>query len=119
MKHILPQKSLFGFKVLNSNHSIIAAYLLLIVCILIKPFFGIEKSIEIIAALFFILISNASLMILILNSIFQRSRSNLYPWLFYNLPLWIYFPFILNDTFKALNILYNIFNKMSSKLLIV
>ena len=102
MKHILRQKSLFGLKVLNSNHSTIAAYVLLTLSILTKPFLGMEHKTEFIAASLFILISNASVMILILNSIQQRPRNNFYPWLFYNFPLWIYFSLILNQLFEEI-----------------
>ena len=103
MKNIFPKKSIFGFKILNSSHSIITAYLLLSFSILISPFFG-QEIIELIASSLFILISNASIIILILNSIIQRSRKKLYPWIFYNIPLWICFPLLIRSSIEAIKL---------------
>ena len=104
MKIIFPKKSIFGFKVLNSTHSIITGYLLLSVSKLITPLFG-QEGIELIASSLFILLSNTSIIILILTSIIQRSTKKTYPWIFYNLPLWIYVPIIIRESIEALRLI--------------
>ena len=107
MKIDFPKKSIFGFKVLNSTHSIITGYLLLSFSKLITPLFGQER-IEVIASSLFILLSNTSIIILILNSIIQRSTRKIYPWIFYNLPLWIYVPIIIRKSIEAIRLIINI-----------
>ena len=104
MKMIFPKKSIFGFKVLNSTHSIITGYLLLSVSIIITPLFG-QKGIELIASSLFILLSNTSIIILSINSIIQRSTKRVYPWIFYNLPLWTYIPIMIRNSIEAIRLI--------------
>ena len=108
MKSIFPEKSIFGFKVLNSFNSVVSAYLLISFSILIEPFFG-QKAIELIASSLYILVSNTSIIILMLNSIFRRPRKKLYLWIFSNLALWVYFPFIIRNSIKAIKLLIQAF----------
>ena len=107
MKNIFPKKSIFGFKVLNSSHSTISAYLLLSISILITPLHG-QKDSELIASSLFILLSYTSIIILILNSIIQRPKKTNYLWILYNLPLWIYVPIIVKNSFKAFKLIIQI-----------
>ena len=104
MKFRFPNKSLFGFKVLNSLQSTIAAYLLLIIFIIIEPLMG-EENIQLIARALFTLIINASIIILILNSMQQKNTTNNNYWKIFNFPLWFFMPISLIFSIKALKIL--------------
>ena len=104
---VFPKKSIFGFKILNSTQSTITAYLILSASILISPFFG-KNIIELIASSLFILISNTSITILIINSIIQRSSQNLYQWIFYNFPLWICFPMLMRSSIEEFKLIIQI-----------
>ena len=88
------QYSLFGYKILNSFHSILSAYFLLLFQILVTPYFGIEK-VEYLAGLFFIFIINISIIILITNALFRISKTILIVKLLV-IPLLLYLPFSLD-----------------------
>ena len=96
----LPEYSLFGFRILNSNHSILSAYFLILFELFITPYFGLER-IQYIAGLFFLFLINASIIILIVNSCVRISKSDIY-FLIFSLPLFIYFPFSIHKVIIAL-----------------
>tara|TARA_B100000965_G_C19350592_1_gene651607 strand:- start:95 stop:412 length:318 start_codon:yes stop_codon:yes gene_type:complete len=104
MKLNFPKNSIFGFKVLNSIHSTLAAYMLLIIFHIAYPFFG-NKIIELKAGSFFTLLANLSIYILILNSVHKRKNLKLFTWILVNLALWIYLPFSFNYVFNAIKII--------------
>ena len=96
-KKRIPQYSLFGFKILNSWHSIQCAYILLLFEYFLTPYFGIEK-IQYTAGSLFISLVNVSAIILILNSFVRYTRviallTSLY------VPLLIWFPFSIKKIF--------------------
>ena len=70
----LPQKSIFGFKVLSSLHSSIACYILLFIGKFLNPFFGYSQ-IQLIAGSFFNIVLNVSIVILILNLLIKRNKA--------------------------------------------
>ena len=86
----LPQRSILGFKVLNSWQSIIAAYFFILVQFFLTPYFGFESG-EIKASLFFIILINVSIFILLINSLIRIRNINLL-FLFFEIPLIIYTP---------------------------
>ena len=90
----LPQKSIFGFKVLSSLHSTIACYILLILGITLNPFFGISQ-IQIIAGSLFNLVLNLSVLILVINLFIKRKQIQKVYFVFLNSLLFLYLPFSL------------------------
>ena len=101
MNNFIPNKSIFGFKVLNSWNSILAAYAFISAQNLISPLFGYSDK-EIIAGSLFIIISNISILILIINNI-VRAKKISYLWLIPSFPLTLYTPIIIKSTFTAIN----------------
>ncbi len=93
--------SLLGFKILNSWHSILSAYFLLLFEFLITPYFGIEN-VEYLSGLLFIFLANVSIMILIFNALLRISKVYFYYKLF-SIPLLLYFPISLNKTIFTLS----------------
>ena len=97
---MLPQKSLFGFKIIGYKTSTNFAYLILISNLILTPKFGFEK-IEYIAGNLYLIISNSSINILLLNSFFKlKGKDYLYRAL--NFFLIIYFPFSLYISMKSI-----------------
>ena len=90
----LPQKSIFGFKVLSSLHSSIACYILLILGIILNPFFGISQ-IQIIAGSLFNVVLNLSVLILVINLFIKRKQIQKVYFVFLNSILFLYLPFSL------------------------
>ena len=90
----LPQKSIFGFKVLSSLHSSIACYILLILGIILNPFFGISQ-IQIIAGSLFNVVLNLSVLILVINLFIKRKQIQKVYFVFLNSLLFLYLPFSL------------------------
>ena len=88
----LPQKSIFGFKVLSSFHSSIACYLLFIIGIILNPLFGFSK-IQIIAGSLFNVVLNLSILILVVNLLIKRKQIGRFYFIFLNSFLFIYTPF--------------------------
>tara|TARA_B100000575_G_C22864893_1_gene505140 strand:+ start:249 stop:587 length:339 start_codon:yes stop_codon:yes gene_type:complete len=88
----LPQKSIFGFKVLSSLHSSIACYILLIFGKILNPFFG-SSQIQIIAGSLFNIILNLSVLILIINLLIKRKQIRKINFIFLNFILFLYVPF--------------------------
>ena len=101
----LPQKSIFGFKVLSSVHSSIACYLLLTVEKTLNPFFGFSQ-IQIIAGCFFNILLNASVLILILNLFMKRKQIQKIYFVLLNSFLFFYVPFSMYSIIKNLKILF-------------
>ncbi len=103
----LPQKSIFGFKVLSSYHSSISCYFLLLMGVILNPFFGISN-IQIIAGALFNILLNLSILILIINLLIKRQQIKITNFIFFNLILFIYFPlsiYILSKNIKFILLL--------------
>tara|TARA_B100000212_G_scaffold313741_1_gene266850 strand:+ start:366 stop:704 length:339 start_codon:yes stop_codon:yes gene_type:complete len=100
----LPQKSIFGFKVLSSLHSSIACYILLILGKILNPFFGFSQ-IQIIAGSLFNIILNLSVLILIINLLIKRKQIRKINFIFLNFILFLYIPFSIYNLGKYLKIL--------------
>ena len=100
----LPQKSIFGFKVLSSLHSSIACYILLIFGKILNPFFGFSQ-IQIIAGSLFNIILNLSVLILIINLLIKRKQIRKINFIFLNFILLLYVPFSIYNLGQYLKIL--------------
>ena len=87
----LPQKSIFGFKVLSSFHSSISCYLLLLFSRFLNPFFG-TSEIELKAGALFNIVLNLSILILILNIFIKRKQIRTKYFILLNSLLLIYLP---------------------------
>ena len=92
----LPQKSIFGFKILSSVQSTIASYILLVFGVILNPFFGLRK-IEIFAGNLFNFLLNVSIVILIINLFLKRKELKKTNFIFLNLLLFIYLPIALDN----------------------
>ena len=90
----LPQKSLFGFKVLSSLQSSFSCYLLLLIGKFLNPLFGSEK-VQLITGSLFNIILNLSIVILIVNVIIKRKQIEKKYFIFLNLFLFFYLPIAL------------------------
>ena len=101
MRNLIPQKSIFGLKILNSWASIYSSYFLLIFFYLVAPNFG-DEYIEKVASNLFLLIINGSLLILTFNSIYQKNKSPFIIWLILSIPLWILIPFEIRIMFYVI-----------------
>ena len=108
---LFPQKSIFGYEIINAKQSIFLALIFIFLNIFINRFFGFEK-IRMIAGNIFFLISNASIFILILNSYLREEikySSSLY---IYRIFLTVYIPFGLFFIYKNISHISNLlFNK--------
>ena len=87
----LPQKSIFGLKVLSSLHSSLASYLLLIVGKVLNTYFGFSQ-IQIIAGSLFNIILNLSIVILIINLLIKRKQIKRIYFILLNSILFLYLP---------------------------
>ncbi len=105
----IPKKSIFGFKVLNYNQSIISAYLLLTFSYLLYIKFGSNK-LELISGYLFLIISNISLIILIINALSKRIKKFNYRYLVI-MPLVIHLPLSLIIILESNIKLFKIINK--------
>ena len=94
----LPQKSILGFQVLSSFHSTLASYFLLLSGVLINPYFGVKYK-EILSGIFFNIILNISLLILIINIIDKRKQLNKTYFLTINSIIFISIPQIVFQIF--------------------
>ena len=103
-----PRKSIFGFTILTSLQSSIACYLILLIGEILNPFFGVSN-IQMIAGTLFNLLSNISIVILIINIFIRRLQIKKIYFIFLNLGLFIYFPIafykILSNTIRILTFL--------------
>ncbi len=101
----LPQKSIFGFKVLSSLQSSIACYILLIIGIILNPFFG-SSQIQIIAGALFNIVLNLSIIILVINLFIKRKQIQTVYFIFLNSIIFLYVPFlpyIIVSNFKSIS----------------
>ena len=94
LKVNFPQKSLFGFKILNSLYSSLFAYFFIVLILFSKKFIGINK-IQLIAGDLYKIISNLSFWILVINSYIKRKELDRNIYLLINLPLIGLLPFSL------------------------
>ncbi len=101
----LPQKSIFGFKILSSLQSTISCYILLATGKSINIFFGHSK-INLIAGSLFNIILNLSIFILIINLIEKRKQIKKINFIIFNIILFIYLPVSLFETFKYSKIIF-------------
>ena len=95
----LPQKSIFGFRVLNSLHSSLSCYLLLLIGKLLNPLFGFDQ-LQRVAGSLFNLILNISIVILISNAFIKRKQIQIFYFTFLNLFLFVYLPIALYFIFR-------------------
>jgi len=100
----LPQKSIFGFKVLSSAQSSIACYIFLIVGKFLNRFFGFSQ-IQIITGSLFNIVLNLSVLILVLNLLIKRKQVKKNFFIILNSILFLYVPFSLYETGKYIKIL--------------
>jgi len=101
----LPQKSIFGFKVLSSFQSSIACYVLLVLGKFLNPLFGLNQT-QIIAGSLFNLILNVSILILILNLLIKRKQIQKIYFIFLNSILFLYLPLCLINIFGNIRFLF-------------
>ena len=90
-KITLPQKSVFGFKVLSSLNSSIACYILLFISKFLNPLFGFSQ-IQIMAGSLFNIILNVSIVILIVNLSIKRKQIQKNYFILLNSILFLYLP---------------------------
>ena len=102
----LPQKSIFGFKVLSSVQSSIACYILLIIGKFLNPFFGFSQ-IQIISGALFNIVLNLSFLILLINLLIKRKQIQKIYFILLNSILILYVPFSLYDILEQIkNLLF-------------
>ena len=104
----LPEKSIFGFKILSSVQSTIASYILLVFGIILNPFFGLSK-IEIFAGNLFNFLLNVSIVILIINLFLKRKELKKTNFIFLNLLLFIYLPIALDNIVREIINIFDFF----------
>ena len=95
----IPQKSIFGFKVLSSFHSSISCYILLFIGRILNPFFG-SNEIQTIAGSLFNIFLQGSIVILIINAIDKRKQIKKINFLLLNFILFLILPFSIYLIFK-------------------
>ena len=101
----LPQKSIFGFKVLSSLNSSIASYFLLVTGKIVTPLFGFNQT-QIIAGSLFNIVLNISVLILIINLLIKRKDIKKIYFIFLNSILFLYIPFSLYEIAKYISVLF-------------
>ena len=102
----LPQKSIFGFKVLSSVQSSIACYILLIIGKFLNPFFGFSQ-IQIISGALFNIVLNISFLILLINLLIKRKQIQKIYFFFLNCILLLYVPFSIHSVLEQIkNLLF-------------
>ena len=106
MKIKFPNKSILGFGILNYTESIFSSYLLLLFSYLYYSRFGYEEK-ELIAGYSFLIISNMSLLILLINALSKIPKIINYKNLLV-LPLLIHSPLSFIFIFKSIIKLYEI-----------
>ena len=111
----LPQKSIFGFKILSSLQSSISCYILLFIGKNLNLLFG-NSEINIIAGSLFNIVLNSSIVILITNLIIKRKQINKFYFIFLNFILFIYLPLAFYDIFKYSKILIFILIKFTNQI---
>ena len=104
----LPQKSIFGFKILTSLQSSLSCYLLIIIGRFLNPLFGIRQ-IQIIASSLFNILLNISIVILTINLIIKRHQIPKMQFILLNSLLFLYLPIAFYFIFKYIKFLMFIF----------
>ena len=108
MKIKFPEKSLFGFKILNSKASFFGAYFFLIINWILIPKFGFKIE-ELIAGYLFVIISNISFLILLINSFLRKKTKKFFN--VFTFPLVLYSPisifFLIISTIELLKTILN------------
>ena len=110
----LPQKSIFGFKILSSLQSSISCYILLFIGKNMNLLFG-NSEINIIAGSLFNIVLNSSIVILIANLVIKRKQINKFYFIFLNFILFIYLPLAFYDIFRYAKILIFILLKFTNQ----
>ena len=87
----LPQKSIFGFKILTSLQSSLSCYLLLLMGRILNPFFGFDQ-LQLITGSLFNVILNISIVILTFNLFIKRRQIQIFYFIFLNSFLFVYLP---------------------------
>ena len=100
----LPQKSIFGFKVLSSLNSSIACYFLIVIGKFLNPLFGFNQS-QVIAGSLFNIVLNLSILILVLNIFLKRKQIQKIYFILLNSALFLYVPLSLYKIGKSIKIL--------------
>jgi hypothetical protein len=100
----LPQKSIFGFKVLSSLNSSIACYFLLVIGKILNPLFGFNQS-QVIAGSLFNIVLNLSILILVLNLFLKRKQIQKIYFILINSALFLYIPLSLYKIGESIKIL--------------
>ena len=90
----IPQKSIFGFKILNCLQSSIFAYFILLLILSLNPFFGCTFNQYLFGYLFNI-VASVSLIILILNLFIKRKELKRNFFILLNTPLIIFMPILI------------------------
>ena len=103
----LPQKSIFGFKILSSLHSSISCYIIIFFGKILNPYFGYSLT-QVIAAAFFNIILNVSLIILIFNLYVKRKQLQRNLFILLNLILFLYLPLSLYEIAKNIKLMLNV-----------
>ena len=100
----LPQKSIFGFKVLSSLNSSIASYFLLVIGKILNPLFGFNQS-QVIAGSLFNIVLNLSILILVLNLFLKRKQLQKIYFIIINSALFLYIPLSIYKIGESIKIL--------------
>jgi hypothetical protein len=100
----LPQKSIFGFKVLSSLNSSIACYFLLVIGKILNPLFGFNQS-QVIAGSLFNIVLNLSILILVLNLFLKRKQLQKIYFILINSALFLYIPLSIYKIGESIKIL--------------
>ena len=100
----LPQKSIFGFKVLSSLNSSIASYFLLVIGKFLNPLFGFNQS-QVIAGSLFNIVLNLSILILVLNLFLKRKQIQKIYFILINSALFLYIPLSIYKIGESIKIL--------------
>ena len=76
MKIKIPEKSIFGFKVLDTKQSVYSSYFLLLFTFTLNSQFGTSRT-ELIGTYLFNIISNLCYIVLLSNAIMKRKKASI------------------------------------------
>ena len=110
----LPQKSIFGFRILSSFQSSLSCYIFLFSGKFLNTLFGFRK-VEIIAGSLFNIFLNVSIVILIFNLFYKRKEIKKIYFLLLNSMLFLYLPIAFYDIVKYIKILFFFIFKYSNQ----
>ena len=100
LKLRLPQKSLFGFKVLGCSSSLIFAYLFVALFLISRWFVGHTFAQELAKELY-VFLSNLSFLILLINGFNKRYEIRKKVYFLISFPLLVYMPFSIFTLIKV------------------